>query len=29
LGDLKGDILFCEREYPPLTARRRDCGIPP
>ena len=19
LGDLKGDILFCEREYPPLS----------
>ena len=29
LGDQKGDILFCEREYPPLTACRRDCGIPP
>ena len=29
LGVPKGDILFCEREYPPLTACRRDCGIPP
>ena len=23
LGDLKGDILFCEREYPPLPAPLR------
>ena len=29
LGVPKGDILFCEREYPPLTACRRGCGIPP
>ena len=27
LGDLKGDILFCEREYPPLPAPLRDAGI--
>ena len=24
LGDLKGDILFCEREYPPLPAPLRE-----
>ena len=23
LGDLKGDILFREREYPPLTPQRK------
>ena len=28
-GIKRGAILFCEREWPPLTARRRDCGIPP
>ena len=25
LGDLKGDILFREREYPPLTPKRKVC----
>ena len=26
LGDLKGDILFCEREYPPLSVPCADAG---